>query len=115
MDPAPPGLMALNERAASQPALSSFPRGRQKPFWRGAGLPSTPYFGVSSPRSSLSGLGTPAQSQPADYTGGETMRFAFSIASAYTSGRITGVNIGSVPANQVRTYMSSAILAGVSS
>src|SRR6266852_4467365 len=30
------------------------------------------------------------------YTGGETMRFAFAIASVYVSGGITGVNVGSV-------------------
>jgi hypothetical protein len=41
-------------RAAPKPVLSSFPRGRQRPFSRGAGLPSTAYFGVCSPRSSLS-------------------------------------------------------------
>src|SRR5215471_8259159 len=31
MDPAPPGLTALNERATSHPVLPSFPRGRAKP------------------------------------------------------------------------------------
>ena len=44
MDPALPGLMASNERAASQPSLST---GRHSPFSRGAGRPSTPAFGSS--------------------------------------------------------------------
>ena len=55
MDPAAPGLMVLNEGAVPQPAVSSFPTGRQMPCMRGAGRPSTPYFGVRSPRSSLFG------------------------------------------------------------
>src|SRR5215469_10412377 len=50
----------------------------------------------------------------ANYAGGHTIRFAFSMASAYTSGRITRVTVGSVSANRVRTYISSAIFAGVS-
>src|SRR5215467_10497389 len=50
----------------------------------------------------------------ANYPGDDTIRFAFSMASAYTSGRITGVTVGSVSANHVRTYISSAIFAGVS-
>src|SRR5262245_62721413 len=49
MDPALPGLMVSNERAAFEPALSSFSTGRHSPFSRGAGLPSTPAFGVRSP------------------------------------------------------------------
>ena len=42
------------------------------------------------------------------------MRFAFAIASPYTSGFITGVNVGSVPTNHVKTNINSAICVGVS-
>ena len=44
------------------------------------------------------------------YGGGGRTRFAFAIASAYISGPITGVKVGSLLVNQVRTYISSAIL-----
>ena len=46
--------------------------------------------------------------------GGKKMRFAFVIASPYTSGFIIGVNVGSAPVNHVSTYISSAICSGVS-
>src|SRR5262249_25162472 len=50
-----------------QPALSSFPTADKSPFSRGAGLSSTPYFGVRSPRASLQRhllLGRPRSSCP---------------------------------------------------
>src|SRR5215467_15233948 len=56
----------------------------------------------------------PLRVRSANYAGDDTIRFAFSMASAYTSGRITRVTVGSVSANHVRTYISSAIFAGVS-
>jgi hypothetical protein len=60
---------------------------------------------------------TGAPRQPignSNYVGGDKIRFAFVIASPYTSAFIIGVNVGSAPVNHVTTYISSAICAGVS-
>src|SRR5436189_2093446 len=47
------------------------------------------------------------------YFGGAMIFFALAMASPYISGRMIGVKVGSPPVNQVRTYISSAICAGV--
>jgi len=54
------------------------------------------------------------RSRSVAYVGGDKIRFALAIASAYISGPITGVKVGSLQVNQVRAYISSAISAGVS-
>jgi hypothetical protein len=48
-DPAPPGLIALNERGSSSPSSFLPPEGSTSLFSQDAGLPSTPHFGVRSP------------------------------------------------------------------
>jgi hypothetical protein len=81
-----------------------------------------PETGGEDPPDHLQPLAAPALPRPGPlwhpkrqrYFGGATIFFAFAMASPYISGPMIGVKMGSPPVNQVRTYISSAICAGVS-